>query len=190
MFRRNERKQQRILRRFRGDQRGVVAIEFALVAVPFFALLFASLEGALVFWSNQVLDEAVSQASRTLYTGGFQRQTKIVPTAQIPEVLKKEVCDRVKGLVNCSQIKIDVRTVVSFAAGVPDPIITDEDGVTRRLNPAFGEYHRPGPSEITLVRAAVEYPVYASILGANKSNLTGGKRLLISSTAFRTEQFE
>jgi Flp pilus assembly protein TadG len=189
MFRRTERKQQGIVRRFRGDHRGVVAIEFALVAVPFIAMLFASLEGALVFWSNQVLDEAVAQASRTLYTGGFQRQTKAVPTAQIPEVFKQEVCARVTGLLNCSQIKIDVRTIVSFADGVPEPIITDGDG-TRRVNPAFGEYKRPGPSEITLVRAAIEYPVYASILGANKSNLTGSKRLLVSSTAFRTEQFE
>jgi Flp pilus assembly protein TadG len=189
MFQRNGRTQIPILRRFRRDQRGVVAVEFAFIAIPFIAMLFASLEGALVFWSNQVLDEAVAQASRTLYTGGFQTQTKTAPPAQIPELFKKEVCDRVKGLLNCSEIKIDVRTIVSFASGVPEPILTEADG-TRKVNPAFGAYNRPGPSEITLVRAAIEYPVYTSILGANKSNLSATKRLIISSAAFRTEQFE
>jgi Flp pilus assembly protein TadG len=179
-----------MFRRFRRDQSGVVGVEFALIAIPFVALLFASLEGALVFWSNQVLDEAVAQASRTLYTGGFQRQTLTVPAAQIPDLFKKEVCDRVKGLLNCKEIKIDVRTIVSFSDGVPPPIVTDSDGVTRKVNPDFGGYKRPGPSEITLVRAAIEYPVYASVLGANKSNLTGSKRLIVSSAAFRTEQFE
>jgi Flp pilus assembly protein TadG len=94
-----------MFRRFRRDQSGVVGVEFALIAIPFVALLFASLEGALVFWSNQVLDEAVAQASRTLYTGGFQRQTLTVPAAQIPDLFKKEVCDRVKGLLNCKEIK-------------------------------------------------------------------------------------
>jgi Flp pilus assembly pilin Flp len=36
------------LNRFRADQRGVVAIEFALLAIPFFFLLFASIKTAII----------------------------------------------------------------------------------------------------------------------------------------------
>ena len=57
-----------LLRRFRRDQRGVTAVEFGMVATPFFALLFAIIETALVFWTTQVLETAVTNASRRVYT--------------------------------------------------------------------------------------------------------------------------
>ena len=39
----------RLLRRFRGDRSGATAVEFAMVSVPFFGLLFAIFETAFVF---------------------------------------------------------------------------------------------------------------------------------------------
>ena len=58
-----------LFRRFRRSQDGAAAVEFAFVAVPFFALLFAIFETALMFWTNQVLEESLSQVSRSLVTG-------------------------------------------------------------------------------------------------------------------------
>ena len=51
-----------LLRRFRRHRRGSAAVEFALVAPIFFALLFAIVEVALMFFATQVL-ETVTQAS-------------------------------------------------------------------------------------------------------------------------------
>src|SRR3954468_9003882 len=138
MFRWSSERKLSLLARFRRDEQGATAVEFSLVAVPFLALMFASVEGAMVFWTNQVLDEAVAQASRTLYTGSFQQATATIPAAQIPEQFKNAVCSRVKGLFDCSRVKIDVQTYDSFPAGIPQPIITDADG-TRHLDPAFGQ---------------------------------------------------
>ena len=59
MFRRNNERRHSLLGRFRRDEQGAMAVEFSLVAVPFLALMFASVEGAMVFWTNQVLDEGV-----------------------------------------------------------------------------------------------------------------------------------
>jgi Flp pilus assembly protein TadG len=188
MFRRDRDKRTSIVTRFRRDEQGATAVEFALIALPFFALMFAAIEGALVFWTNQVLDQAVAEASRTLYTGSFQQATVAVPAAQIPDQFKDAVCSRVKGLFNCSEIKIDVQTYDSFPAGIPQPIITDADG-TRRLDPAFGQFKPPGPYKITVVRAVIEYPVFVSVFGANASNLSGNKRLIMATAAFRTEQY-
>src|SRR3954469_6590303 len=144
MFRRNSERKHSLLARFRRDEQGATAVELSLLCAPFLALLFASVEGAMVFWTNQVLDEAVAQASRTLYTGSFQQSTLTVPAAQIPDQFKSAVCSRVKGLFDCSQIKIDVQTYDAFPSGVPQPIVTDPDG-TRRLDPAFGQFNPPGP---------------------------------------------
>lgn len=43
------------LRRFGRNRRGSAAVEFALVAPVFFALIFAIIETALVFFAGQVL---------------------------------------------------------------------------------------------------------------------------------------
>ena len=65
------------LRRFRRNRRGSAAVEFALVAPIFFALLFAIIETAIVFFAGQVLETGVQDSSRMIYTesgdsGGFQ----------------------------------------------------------------------------------------------------------------------
>jgi Flp pilus assembly protein TadG len=57
------------LSRFGRSQDGSAAVEFALVATPFFALLFAIIETALVFFADQALDTAVQSTARLLRTG-------------------------------------------------------------------------------------------------------------------------
>ena len=44
------------MRRFRRNRRGSAAVEFALIATPFFALLFAIIETSIVFFAGQVLE--------------------------------------------------------------------------------------------------------------------------------------
>jgi hypothetical protein len=40
-----------------------------------------------------------------------------------------------------------------------------------------------------LVRVAVEYPVFATLLNPNQANLTNGKRLIMGTATFRNEPF-
>jgi Flp pilus assembly pilin Flp len=179
----------RAIKRFRQDDAGVASIELALVAMPFLALLFAVLESALVFWANQVLGAAVTDASRELYTGRFQQGSAGVAAADLPERFKQEVCRRIGGLIPCDSVRIDVRRSDAFPAGVPVPIVTDPDG-TRRIDPGFGVYQEPRPAEVALVRVAVEFPVLVPLMDSMHGNLSGNKRLLMSTAAFRTEQFQ
>src|SRR5262245_34610674 len=51
---------------------GASAVEFALIAAPFLALLFAILETALIFFSGQVLEAAVQDSARLIFTGQAQ----------------------------------------------------------------------------------------------------------------------
>ena len=60
------------LRRFRGNRRGSAAVEFALVAPMFFALLFAILESALMFFASQVLETVTENSARVVLTGQAQ----------------------------------------------------------------------------------------------------------------------
>ncbi len=62
----------RRVRRFARAEDGATAVEFALVATPFVALLIAILETALVFFAQQVLQTAATQSARLIMTGQAQ----------------------------------------------------------------------------------------------------------------------
>jgi Flp pilus assembly protein TadG len=169
------------LRAFRRDRRGAVAVEFGLIAVPFFALLIGILEISIVFWTTQVLETAVADTARTIYTGQFQGVNK---TGDIGKEFKKQVCSRVNALFECNEnsstVHVDVRVVTS---DIP-PVI--KDGL---INPAAFAYQETKSNEIVLVRVAVEYPVLSTLLNPNQANLTNGKRLIMGSATFRNEPF-
>ncbi len=178
------------IRRFRSDQDGATAVEFAFVALPFFALLLAILEGGLVFWTNQVLETAVEDASRRLFTGQFQKANTGLKPSELGPAFKDLVCQSAGAstMIDCSKLKVDVQTAGAFPQKVSSPIVTDDQG-NRKIDDKFGAYANPAPQTIVVVRVAVEYPVFVSLLDANKSNLTPTTRLLMASAAFRTEPY-
>jgi len=176
------------------DESGAAAIEFAFVAIPFFALLFASLEAGLVYLSGRILENSVLEVTRRVYTG----EVSFSSSADAISYFRREICNsrtsdgelQPKPLLrDCeSKLLLDIRPASSFPNSVPPPIVTDEDG-DRRIDPDFGGYEQPAPKQIVVVRAALEHPVLVSLLGANGSNLSANTRLLTAATAFRTEPF-
>ena len=84
------------------------------------------------------------------------------------------------------KIQIDVRLFTSFPGQKPQMPITS-DGQFDAAN--FGKYEPPGANQIVVVRAAVELPVYVSLLNPNQANLKNGNRLIMGTAAFRTEPF-
>ena len=60
-----------VVRRFLKKDDGAAAVEFALVAAPFLALVFAIMETALVFFAGQTLETAA-------YTQSSRRQLRSV----------------------------------------------------------------------------------------------------------------
>ena len=62
----------RFFRQYRRSQSGVTAIEFAMVAPPFFALMMAIFEVGIMLFSEYVIEHGVSKASRMIRTGEVQ----------------------------------------------------------------------------------------------------------------------
>jgi Flp pilus assembly protein TadG len=165
----------RPIARFRRNTKGATAVEFALVCVPFFALIFAIIETALVFFAGQMLESAVADTSRLLLTGQTINQSDF----------KQKVCDRMVGLFDCgSGLAIDVRVLASFGPPLPRPV----DGAGNLNTSDFG-FNPGGGGDILLVRAVYEWPVVVSLLGFNLSDMPNGKRLLMATSAFRNEPF-
>ena len=53
---------------FRKSQDGAAAVEFALVSIPFFLILFSILEQGFFFLGNRLIDAGVNQISREIKT--------------------------------------------------------------------------------------------------------------------------
>ncbi len=106
------------LRRFRRNRRGSAAVEFALVAPVFFALLFAIIETAIVFFAGQVLETVMQDSARMIMTG--QAQDAGYNKGQF----KAYVCGKITVLFDCAGgIYIDVQNYPAFAGvTISDPI--------------------------------------------------------------------
>jgi Flp pilus assembly protein TadG len=168
------------LRRFARAEKGTAAVEFALVSIPFMALIFAILETALVFFANQTLESAASDAGRLIMTG--QAQT----AGYSQNDFKTAVCnDLAGGLFDCSNgVQVDVKTYTSFAA-----IDTSSPVKNGQLDTSKMGYTPGGPGDIVVVRLYYQWPIYVSLLGDNLSDLNGNMRLLVATSVFRNEPY-
>jgi Flp pilus assembly protein TadG len=179
-----------LLRRFRRSQDGVVVVEFAMVAVPFFALLLAIFETALMFWTNQVLEESLSQASRSLFTGQSQyRYTAGSPAANAAK-FRDDICALAPmGLIDCTKLSVDVRTYASFAdAGTGTAASNPVAGGA--LNTTGFTYNQPQRNDIVVVRAVLDYKLFlTSWASAALANIGPGRHGIVASMAFRAEPF-
>src|SRR5687767_4432546 len=84
-------RRRRLLTRFRRSQDGATAIEFSLIALPFFLLFFAIVETVMMLWTNEVLEEAVSEASRRLLTGASHARYAGSASSNT-EAFKNDIC--------------------------------------------------------------------------------------------------
>jgi Flp pilus assembly protein TadG len=169
-------------RRLVRQQDGATTVEFAMVAAPFLAMVFAIIETAVVFFAGQALETSAADSARLIMTG--QAQTQGYDAAKF----KTAVCNRIYGLFNCnSGLYVDVKTYTSFASMNNSQLPLDTNGNLQTAN--FG-YQPGGPGDIVVVRLLYQWPVYVSLLGLNLSDMSGGKRLLMSTVAFRNEPYQ
>jgi Flp pilus assembly protein TadG len=168
------------LRGFCGAEEGATAIEFAMVAAPFIALLFAVLETALVFFAGQTLEAAVADSARLIMTG--QAQTQGLTQA----AFKNQVCARIFGLFDCAnKLYVDVESYPNFAAVNTTPPVQNGALDTSKMT-----YSPGGPGDIVIVSLYYQWPIAVSLLGNNLSNLAGSQRLLVATSAFRNEPYQ
>ncbi len=166
--------------RFVQQQDGSAAVEFGLVAAPFLALTFAIMETAIIFFSGQALETAVADSARLIMTG--QAQTQGFSQSQF----KSAVCAKIFGLFDCENgVYVDVKTFTSFGnVTMNNPVDANGNFVNNFT------YQPGGPGDIVVVRLFYQWPVYVTLLGFNLQNMSGGKRLLVATAAFRNEPYQ
>jgi Flp pilus assembly protein TadG len=161
------------------DRRGATAVEFALVAAPFIALIVALLQTFLVFFAQELLESVVQQSSRQILTGQVQSQQATQAAFQ------QTVCNQVVVFFSCSGLMVDVQVATAWSsANTSAPTLTfDSQGQvtnTWQFNPG-------GAGDIVIVRVMYLWPVFMGPLGFSLSNQPNGSRMIMATAAFQNE---
>jgi len=156
------------------DESGATAVEFGLLAAPFFALLMALFEVGMVFWAASLLDNAVASAARLVRTG--QAQTGGFSKADF----RKAVCDQMT-MIDCNNLIIDIRKFPDFNSVTTPSLVTGTN-----LKP--GNFTLGIGGEIVMVRVFYKWPLMAPYLTL-MNNIGSNHRLLAATQLFRNEPF-
>lgn len=165
-------------RSWRRNRDGSAAIEFAMVALPFFLMMFALLELGMVFVVDSVLANATFETGRLVRTGqaGAASMTR--------EQFKTELCSRMSVFsADCdTRLSVDVRVIPAFNTPLPDPM---QDGETFDEGQLDFNYGVAG--SLVVVRVWYRQPLATTFLSKGLSRLGDGSSRLMSTTAFRNE---
>jgi len=167
------------MRAFLRDRKGVTAVEFALIGLPFIALLIVMLEIGIVAFAQQELETAVEQSSRIVLTG----QTSSLNQAQFTST----VCGFLPALIDCTGLMVDLQSATNFSsANTSTPTLTyDSNGnVTNTW-----VYNTGSKGDVMVLRVMYQFPISPGPLGFKLANLSNGKRLLMSTAVFQNEPY-
>ncbi len=176
---------------FARRQDGAAAVEFALVAVPFMALLFAILETALVFFASQSLEATAADTARLIMTGQAQTSTSPSDATKVGYSagdFKTAACANLSSLFDCSQLYVSVQTYSNFgAADTTTPLNTTTGKMTVDINNL--PYSAGSPGSIVVVQLYYQWPIIVSLLNSKLADINGN-RLLVATAVFRNEPYQ
>lgn len=162
---------------------GTAAIEFGLLAIPFFALIFGILELAIVLFLSSTMTHAVSEAGRQIRVGNFQ-----ACGGNAADAFKGLICDNMSGIGDCQgRLRVDVETGNNFASiTLPAPPEHDQDIATI----PNGSVDNTSGGDPVVARAIYYYKLaLPAELTRLETTQGSGVRMLYASTAFRNEPF-
>lgn len=165
-----------LLGRFAKERSGVAAIEFSILALPFFLLIFAILECCIAFVAQEMMANAVDDVSRQLRTG--QLDPGEIDEDQIHEAL----CSRMRILFpsNCPELRVDLRNFASFRDAS-----REVDGGLVPIEYKFD----PGPAASkNVIRVFHPWPVITDIL-RDRIASPDGTWMLFATATWQNEPF-
>lgn len=178
----------------------MAAVEFGLLAFPFFLLVFATIEAFIAFAGEQLLENAVDTMGRQIRTGqitfGMGRTTDLTEAQ-----FRTKFCQEISLMIRCAdeenaddqKLYLDVRQFASFA-DAPKGIPRKSDALYADLDPTGFAYKPGGPGTINIVRAYYRWEVMTDLVRPYITNIRPEGELptdylMVATSAFRNEAY-
>jgi len=191
----------RLLARLRRSRDGTAAIEFGLLAFPFFLLIFATIEAFIAFAGEQLLENAVDTLGRQIRTGQITAFDPSRSTYLSEEEFRAEFCAEISLMIKCAaeedptdqKLYLDVREFASFA-DIPNYIPKVSGEQFADLDPTGFAYNPGGPQSINIVRAYYRWEVMTDLVRPFITNIRKDGEmprdyLMVATAAFRNENY-
>ena len=190
------RPKRRLWRRLRRSRDGAAAIEFAILAIPYFLIIFAIIETFVAFYAEQLVNMA-----RELRTGRITYN--LGRTTDMTEgQFRQAFCNEISILITCSETEIttpsklyiDVRTFPTFG-DIPGEIPRVSTADFSDIDPSSFDFAPGGPKSINMVRALYRWQVMTDLVRPYITTIRPAdgsmpKDFLISATtAIRNEDY-
>ncbi|PZM16032.1 TadE/TadG family type IV pilus assembly protein [Rhizobium tubonense] len=192
------------LRRLLRSKDGATAIEFALLAVPYFMIIFAIIETFVAFTAEQLVTNAVDTLGRQLRTGQITYNMGRSTDKKDFE-FRQAFCNEISILIACSALDIsgppsklsklylDVETYTSFGA-IPTAIPYATTAQYSDINFSGFKYAPGGPSTTNMLRAYYRWQITADIVRPYITTIrtTGSvptDYLIVATSVFQNEKY-
>ncbi len=159
---------------FADDEEGAVAIEFAVLAVPFFLVLVAILEIAVLLTASMQFEHAVDRVTRRVMTA---------EVANKEPAIRNSLCGELVFPVDCTRIRIDYREIADVGAfDLPDPVASGAVNAA-----AFTFSTTSNPSFFSL-RVGYEWPIVMQPFVFFLANLNNDSHFIVGTALARVER--
>jgi len=177
------------LRLFTRDRKGTTAIEFGLVALPFFVFAFSIMLVGMKYFTENAVEHAVEKAAREIRTGQAQKAGKTLAD------FRNMVCSAAGSYITCdNKLIVHVQSGNEWADITPTPCLTGGS-----LTPSSGLGTDPladssGEAEaVVLVTACYEWDMTQVFvlggIGAAVGDMGNGSSLVQAVSTFKTEPY-
>ncbi|MFK3689723.1 TadE/TadG family type IV pilus assembly protein [Agrobacterium tumefaciens] len=183
-----------LLEKFGVSRDGTAAIEFAILAIPYFLVVFAILETFIAMMAEQVVVNATETMGRRLRTGQISSSISKAD-------FRKNFCDEVSIMINCDgeiekeqKLYIDLRSFAAFK-DIPTTIPLKAYGEYYDLDTAQFGFKPGGPETINMLRVYYRWRVVADIIRPylTKIRPVDGSMpshfLIVATSAFMNEKY-
>ena len=167
------------------DRSGTTALEFSIIAIPFFLFCFAVLGSSLYFFTSNSLEWGVESAARKIRTGETkQAGTSIGDFRQL-------VCNEVGSSIDCNKLSVLIQSGADWSELTPQSCLDGNNQMVTSTGAVddLVDEHSGEASFVTLVTLCYEWDLAKTFeflkLGIGSDG--SGPAVIQASTAFRIE---
>lgn len=190
------------LLRLRRDREGAAALEFAILAVPFMLLMFATFETFFAFSGEQLMANAVETMGRKIRTGeitfGQGRSTDVTEAE-----FRQMFCDEIAILGMCSETEattpeklyLDVRQFASFA-DMPREVPKVSTAEFSDLDTSDFAFSPGGANSKNMLRAYYRWQIMTDLMRPYITNIRPTNKpvptdfLIVQTSTFENEDYD
>jgi Flp pilus assembly protein TadG len=186
-------------RRLFRSKDGAAAIEFALLAIPYFLIVFAIIETFVAYTAEQLVANAVDTMGRKLRTGNITYNHTTTTNNKTVTEFRTAFCGEISILIQCSsseiatpnKLWIDAKSYTNYS-DMPATVPVKANG---DLDTSSLAYSPGGPNTKNLLRVYYKWDIITDLLRPYISNIkpTDSSRpnyfLIVETSVFKNEEY-